>query len=720
MDCSHNDHQQGSAGPSTSPAADGRGSVYTCPMHPEIEQDTPGMCPECGMNLVSRAQPAGSGQPQGHSQPGSHSTDMFLKKFWVVLVLTVPLVAYSELTELFFGWAAPRFAQWELIMLLLGTVVFFYGGWVFLSGAYYELRGRLPGMMTLIAIAIVAAYAWSVYATFTPDSTLFWELSTLITIMLLGHWIEMRSVKRARGALQVLAQLLPETAAVIRNGSMVTVSVQELSIGDMAVVKPGGRVPADGEVAEGSSEVNESIVTGESRPVGKEPGSEVIGGTINGDGSLKVRITKVGEDSFLANVMRLVKEAEQSKSHLQLFSDRAAFWLTVVAVSVGVITLVVWLLVGAEVSLAVARLVAVLVIACPHALGLAVPLSASISTNMAAAQGFIIKRRLALEVARSVDTVLFDKTGTLTKGEFGVEAVLAGSGFDQATALSLAASINSYSEHSLGRAIVQAAKERGVDYSPVTDFERLPGKGARGEVSGRVVLVGSEVLLHEKDLTLDVKQQEIIKELEAEGKTVVYVISEQQLAGAIALADIIRPESKEAVTLLHQQGRQVAMITGDSEPVAAWVASQLGIDEHFARVRPEQKVEKVKELQSRGQKVAMVGDGVNDAPALTQADVGIAIGAGTNVAIESAGIILVRNNPLDIPKITRLSRLTYRKMIQNLFWAAGYNVVALPLAAGALVYWGVPAVDPAVGAIFMSASTVIVAFNALLLKRAKL
>ncbi|MEX0924553.1 MAG: heavy metal translocating P-type ATPase [Candidatus Paceibacterota bacterium] len=707
-------------------AGDSGEMVYTCPMHPEIEKSAPGMCPECGMSLVAKTKKAtkqvtkkslGKGV---HGKHAGHSTNVFLKKFWIALTLTVPLVLYSDLVELFVGLEMPRFFGYEYVILLLGTAVFFYGGWVFLAGSYREIRGHMPGMMTLIALAIVAAYTWSVYATFTADMTLFWELGTLITIMLLGHWLEMRSVKKARGALKELSALLPDTVEVERNGKIETISVAELKSGDVVHLKPGGRVPTDGEVVEGVSEIDESIATGESKPVAKKEGDEVIAGTINADGFLKIKVTNVGEETFLANVMRLVAEAESSKSRLQLLSDKAAFVLTLVAVSVGAITFVAWLSLGGEVSFAVARLVAVLVIACPHALGLAVPLVASISTGMAAENGFVVKSRLALESARSVDTVLFDKTGTLTHGEFWLDEVFPANGFDTADVLKFAGSVNKGSEHAIAKAVVEGVREQGVEIVAVTGFERVPGKGAKGTVDGAKVLIGSEALLDEAGFEIPEDITSSIDEEAKKGKTVVHAVVNGKYAGALSLSDKVRTESKEAVEMLHKEGIRVAMVTGDSEETAAWVSSKLGIDEYFARVLPEEKIEKVRALQARGERVAMVGDGVNDAPALAQADLGIAIGAGTNVAIESAGIVLVRNDLRDIGKIIRLSRLTWRKMIQNLFWATGYNIVALPLAAGALVTFGVPAIDPAVGAIFMSASTVIVAFNAVLMRRVKL
>ncbi len=710
-------------------------NFYTCPMHPEIQKDGPGMCPECGMNLVkSRKSKVESKDAASHDKHQGHKTESFLRKFWVALILTIPLVAYSELPELFFGKGLPYFPGLEYLILVLGSIVFFYGGWVFLTGAFRELRARLPGMMTLIALAISAAYLWSIYAIFAGEHPLFWELGTLVTIMLLGHWLEMKAVKKARGALKELAKLIPDTAELILRTSDVNIStsqvlnlnkggfktkiisILELRVGDVVLVKPGARVPADGKVIRGQSELDESIVTGESKLVSKKAGDEVIAGTINSDGSLEVEVTKIGEETFLAGIMRLVVEAESSKSRLQILSDKAALVLTIIAVSAGAITLTAWLLAGREVAFAVARLVAVLVIACPHALGLAVPLVASISTNMAASNGFIVKRRLALEEARRIQVVLFDKTGTLTEGRFGVDVILSADGVEENKVLQMAASVNKHSEHSIAKAIVEEAKKRNIGLEDIKNFERLAGKGAKGFILGKEILVGSEVLVKEKNIQISEDVYSKVKGLEGQGKTVIFALSGDKLLGGIALSDVIRPESKKAVEMLHNQGIKVAMVTGDSEDVASYVAKELGIDEYFARVLPEQKVEKVKELQNRGLKVAFVGDGVNDAPALTQADLGIAVGAGTNVAIESAGIILAKNDPQDISKIIRLSKLTYNKMIQNLFWATGYNIIALPLAAGALMFYGVPPVEPAVAAIFMSASTVIVAVNAMFLR----
>lgn len=654
----------------------------------------------------------------GQEKHAGHSLKMFVNKFWVSLILTVPILLYSELPKLFFNWQAPVFFGSSYISLVLGSVIFFYGGWIFIKGARQEIEARLPGMMTLIALAISAAYLYSIFVTFGEGHTLFWELATLITIMLLGHWLEMRAVQGASGALKALAKLLPDTAEVVRGEKTEIISLAELKVGDVVLVKPGGKIPADGEITEGKSDVDEALITGESRPVTKSLGDGVIAGSINGDGSLKIKVSKIGESTFLAGVMRLVAEAQASKSRLQVLSDRAALYLTVIAISTGSLAFVAWLFAGAGVAFALERFVAVLVIACPHALGLAVPLVASISTTMAARNGLLIKQRLALEAARSVDVVLFDKTGTLTKGEYGVDTVIPNINISVSEVLRLAASINSQSEHPIAKALLNEAAKQKIDILDIFDFQRIPGKGATAKIDNKEILVGSETLFRESGMEVREEFKKQTDVLEKQGKTIIYVISEKELVGSIALADIIREESRGAVDALKKMGIRVAMITGDSEDVAHWVAKELGIDEYFAKVLPEQKSKKVKFLQSRGQKVAMVGDGVNDAPALTQADVGIAIGAGTNVAIESAGIILVKNDPRDIPKIVRLSRLTYKKMLQNLFWATGYNVFALPLAAGVLAFKGV-LLQPAVAAILMSLSTIIVAVNAVLLKRAE-
>jgi len=696
--------------------------TYTCPMHPNIHNDKPGMCPECGMNLVpEKIKMKTNHDHETYDKHAGHKTESFLTKFLISFILTIPVVLYSELPQQLFGWSAPAFFGSAYLPFALSSVIFFYGGWVFLYGAWKELRAKLPGMMTLIALAITVAYLYSAFSTFLGQGhTLFWELSTLITIMLLGHWIEMKAVTGAQSALKELSKLLPDTAEVIRNGNTEKIPLEDLKVGDIVLIRPGGKISADGIIVDGNSEVDESVATGESKPVKKQVGNEVIAGTINGDGSLKIRVNKIGENTFLAGVMRLVAEAQASKSKLQMLSDKAAFYLTIIAITTGIATFVAWVYFKSDVSFAIERFVTVVVITCPHALGLAIPLVASISTTLAARNGFLVKRRLALEIARKVNVVLFDKTGTLTKGEYGVDKIISAQDkFTEDDVLQFAASVDAPSEHFVAKAIVKAAKEKNLHLFDVKNFERIPGKGAKGKIAAKNIIIGGETILKEMKISIPENLRNKTNDFAKQGKTIVYVISDSKLIGIISLADIIREESVEAVASLKKMGIKSAMVTGDSEDVAKWVASELGIDEYFANVLPRQKAEKVRTLQDRGLKVAMVGDGVNDAPALTQANLGIAIGAGTNVAIESAGIILVRNDPRDIPKIIKLSKKTYSKMIQNLFWATGYNVVALPLAAGVLVAQGI-LLQPAVSAMLMSLSTVIVAVNATFLRRLKL
>ncbi len=703
--------------------------IYTCPMHPGVASDKPGICPECGMNLVPAKRKVKMTDHDGHDKPSSakasagrhagHATNIFKAKFWTSLALSIPIVAYSDIAQRLLDYQAPMFPGSTYLPLVLASAIFFYGGWVFIASAYRELKAKLPGMMTLIALAISVAYLYSVVIVFLGRAdTLFWELATLITIMLLGHWLEMRAVSGAQSALKELSKLLPDQAEVIRNGKTEMVLLSELKKGDVVLVKPGSRIPADGVVRDGISDINESIATGESKPVPKKEGDAVIAGTTNGDGSLKVVITKIGDETFLAGVMRLVAEAQSSKSRLQMLSDRAAYYLTIIAVVTGGITLVTWLVL-ADPAFAINRMVAVLVIACPHALGLAIPLVASISTTKAARNGFLVKQRLALEAARSIDVVLFDKTGTLTLGAFGIDRIVSETPGGEDEVLRYAASVNSHSEHPLAKAMVAEAKERGMNVLEAKHFQRIPGKGVRAEVGGTEVLVGSVSLAQDRGAVLAGRIKTETDTLAQQGKTINVVIKNGRAIGAIALVDVIREESREAVKTLHAMGVKTAMVTGDAEDVARWVAGELGIDAYFAKVLPEQKSEKVKLLQEKNQKVAMVGDGVNDAPALMRADLGIAIGAGTNVAIESAGIILVRNDPRDIAKIIRLSKLTYTKMIQNLFWATGYNIIAIPLAAGVLASKGI-LLEPALAAVFMSLSTVIVTVNAVLLRNREL
>jgi len=655
-------------------------------------------------------------QMAGHTGDGGHaghSEAMFQRPFWISLLLTIPVLVYAELFQQLLGYTAPPFPGSTYVGAVLGSIIYWYGGWVFLRGAADELRERTPGMMTLVALAISTAYFYSVAVTFglVEGMPFYWELATLVTIMLLGHWMEMRAVGSAQSALNELAKLLPDTAERVANGQTETVPVSALRADDLVLVRPGASVPADGTVEEGDSQLNEAMITGESRPVHKRPGDEVIAGTVNGSGSLRVRITKTGEQTALAGIMRLVAEAQTSRSRAQALADRAAYWLTLAAIGVAAITLVVWLLARGFDSYTLERVVTVLVVACPHALGLAIPLVIAISTTLSARNGILVRDRLALEAARTVTTVVFDKTGTLTKGEQGLVGIATAAGFSEDEALSDAAAIEGDSEHMIARALVAAAQERKLKLPAVRDFQALPGRGVQATVDGRTLQVGGPRLLESEHVSLSNDLAEQTRTWGARGQTVVYLVEAGTLKAAFALADVIRPESREAVATLKAQGVEVAMLTGDSEDVARWVAAELGIDTYFAQVLPEHKATKIKELQQHGAKVAMVGDGVNDAPALAQADVGIAIGAGTDVARASAGIVLVRNDPRDIARIIHLSRASYTKMVQNLAWAVGYNAIALPLAAGVLA--GIGFVLPAwVGAVLMSLSTIIVAINA--------
>ena len=647
---------------------------------------------------------------------------MFRRRFWVCLALSIPVLLYSPHIQEWLGFDMPAFRGSEWIAPVLGTAVFLYGGLPFLRMALPEIRNRRPGMMTLISLAITVAFVYSVATVFAPiGEDFFWELVTLVTIMLLGHWLEMRSVRQASGALEELARLLPDTAELIgEDGQVEQVPTGRLAIGDRFLVRPGAGIPADGVVLEGRSDVNEAMITGESRPVKKEPGSAVIAGTINsGDGSLRVRVSATGEGTALASIMRLVAEAQQSKSQTQLLADKAAGWLFYIALAVATITLVAWTIATGFNAEVVARVVTVLVIACPHALGLAVPLVVAITTTLSARNGILIRDRLALELLRDADMVLFDKTGTLTKGEHGVVGMATVQGWTEEEVIALAAAAEGDSEHFIARAFHQAAGERRLSLPQATEFEALKGRGVRAEMGNRTVFVGGPRLLE----MLAVHAPEPIAGFaaltNARGESVIYLVSDGQIVAAFALADVVRPESAAAVNALHDLNLEVAMLTGDSRAVAEAVAGKLNIDQTFAEVLPESKEHKVAELQALGRRVVMVGDGVNDAPALTRADVGIAIGSGTDVAVESAGIVLVQNNPLDVVGIIKLSRASYRKMIQNLWWAAGYNIIALPLAAGVLAPMGI-LLSPAMGAVLMSLSTIIVALNAQLLRRVEL
>jgi len=646
----------------------------------------------------------------GHDRHEGHSVAMFRDKFWLTLALTVPVVILSSDIQKWFGYSLPSFPGEPYAAAILGTVIFAYGGLVFIRGARGELTDRQPGMMTLISLAIIVAFATSWAGTLGLfEVEIWWELATLITIMLLGHWLEMRSIAQAQGALSALAALLPDTAERITPAGSEEVPIAQLRVGDMVLIRPGARVPADGVVAEGTADVDESLITGESRAVSKEPGAKVIAGTVAAGGSLRVTVTATGSETALSGIMRLVAQAQASASRAQALADRAAAILFYVALAAGTVTLIFWWLQG-DPERALVRTATVLVIACPHALGLAIPLVIAISTSLGARNGLLIKDRMALERARTLNIVIFDKTGTLTKGE-PVLVDVSGDG----DVLRLAAAVEADSEHPLARAIMQGARARGLSVPTSTTFEPLPGRGARARVEGHEVTVGGPRLLAEVSLA----PLPVAADWDREGRTVLHVIVDSKTAGAIAVEDEIRPESKEAVDLLHALGVRVAMITGDSLAVADSVARRLGIDEVAAQVLPADKAAAVKRFQEGGRRVAMVGDGVNDAPALATADVGIAIGAGTDVAIESAGIVLVRSDPRDVVGAIELSRATYRKMVQNLVWATGYNLVAIPVAAGVLLPWGID-LPMAVGALAMSVSTIVVATNAQLLRRLEL
>ena len=653
----------------------------------------------------------------GHDKHAGHSVAMFRDRFWLSLALTVPVVLFSEMIQEWFGYTAPTFPGSEWLSPVLGTVIFIYGGAPFLRGAVSEAEGRQPGMMLLIGMAITVAFLASLATTLGWfDLEFWWELAALITIMLLGHWLEMRAIGSARGALAALAELLPDDAERIVNGEIETVPIALLEVGDLVVVRPGARVPADGQIAEGQAEVDESMVTGESKPVAKGPGDRVVAGTVATDSALRVRVDAVGENTALAGIQRLVAEAQQSRSRAQVLADRAAALLFYVAIAAAVVTVVSWLVVGRPEE-AVVRTVAVLVIACPHALGLAIPLVIAISTDLAARNGILVKDRLALERMRTVDIVLFDKTGTLTKGSHALVDVASVDG-NTARVVALAAAVEGDSEHPLARAIVTAGKAAG-SVPTASGFKSMSGRGVEAVIQGIAVAVGGPALLRERDLEVPSELRGKVDIWQERGAGVLYVIADVVIIGALSLEVEIRAESREAVNLLHELGVRVAMITGDAHQVAAAVGKELDIDEVLAEVLPEDKHSKVAELQARGLRVAMVGDGVNDAPALAQADVGIAIGAGTDVAIESAGIVLASDDPRGVVAIRHLSQAGYRKMLQNLVWATGYNVVAIPLAAGALAWAGI-VLAPAAAAVLMSASTVVVAINAQFLRRLEL
>jgi len=654
-----------------------------------------------------------------HDRHAGHSVAMFRDKFWLSLALTVPVVFWSTDVQHWLGYTAPSFPGSKFIPAILGTAVFVYGGLVFIRGAWGELADHKPGMMTLISLAIVVAFGTSLAATFGLfEIDVWWELASLITTMVLGHWLEMRAISQARGALDALAALLPDTAERVTGDEIQTVSLSALHVGDIILVRPGARVAADGVVVEGSADVDESMITGESRMISKGPGGKVIAGTVASGGSLRVRIAAVGEQTALSGIMRLVAAAQASGSRAQALADRAAAILFYIAVGAGAITFAYWWFSGDR-EHALIRTATVLIIACPHALGLAIPLVIAISTSIGAQNGLLVKDRLALERARNLDTVIFDKTGTLTRGIPVLSGVATAPGGSESDLLADAAAVEANSEHPLAKAIVAEAKRRNLPTLQATDFESLPGRGAQARVKSKRVMVGGPRLLTEGSVIVPLEVEKQMTQWASEGMTVLSIVAEGILLGAFAAEDEIRPESKEAVEELHRLGIRVAMISGDSKTVADTVAKRIGIDDVAAEVLPADKASAVKRFQVGGKRVAMVGDGVNDAPALATADVGIAIGAGTDVAIESAGIVLVRSDPRDVVGAIELSRAAYRKMIQNLAWATAYNLVAIPVAAGLFVRWGFD-VPMSVGAVAMSLSTIIVAANAQLLRRVKL
>ena len=649
-----------------------------------------------------------------------HHEKVFKRKFFISTLFSIPVLYFSTFVSGLLGYTPPTFAGSNLIVPVFSIIIFGYGGTPFLKMAKSEFEDRQPGMMMLISLAITVAFVYSMAALFlNTQSSFFWELVTLIDIMLLGHWIEMRSVRQASGALDELAQLMPDTAErILEDGSIEEVKISELETGDKVLVRPGSSIPSDGEVVEGESSVDESMITGESKPVKKEVGDDVIGGTVNNDGSLRIKITATGDETALSGIMVLVEEAQDSKSNTQMLADKAAGWLFYIALGSGLITALAWTIaVGFNVTV-IERVVTVLVIACPHALGLAVPLVVAINTSMAAKNGILVRDRIAMEQSRELDTIIFDKTGTLTKGEMGVVEIQT-TGLSKDKALSLLAAVESDSEHVIAEAIRNSAQQKELDIPKASSFEAIKGKGVKAEVDGEKLFVGGPNLAKAEKFKISGEMEKFAEESSSNAETTVYLFRNGEAVAAVGLADVIRDESRETVEKLHEMGVEVAMLTGDSEEVASAVARELDIDTFFAEVLPEDKDKKVQKLQDQGKKVGMVGDGVNDAPALTRADVGIAIGSGTDVAVESADIILVKNNPLDTVKLLNLSQASYRKMVQNLFWATGYNAIAIPLAAGVLAPVGI-LLSPAVGAVVMSLSTIIVAINAQLLNNAEI
>jgi Cu2+-exporting ATPase len=701
---------------------------YTCPMHPEVLSSVPGQCPKCGMTLelvknekhmdhskMDHGKMDHSGHNPGHGHMGHDHHKMmitdFKKRFWVSSILSIPVLVLSPMIQDFLGFTL-AFTGSMYVLFALSSLVFFYGGWPFLKGLKSEVGKGAPGMMTLIAVAITVAYVYSSAVVFGLEGKMFfWELVTLIDIMLIGHWIEMKSVLGASKALELLVSMMPSEAHKVEGDEVIDIKLEDLKKGDIILVKSGEKVPADGLITEGESYLNESMLTGESKPVKKEKDQQVIGGSINGNGSLRVKVLHTGKDSYLNKVITLVQEAQKAKSKTQNFADKAAKWLTYIALTVGFGTLATWLLLGFPFVYALERMVTVMVISCPHALGLAIPLVVAISTAISAQNGLLIRNRTAFENSRKISALVFDKTGTLTKGDFGItryESVT--NKYDKNEVLRLASALEQSSEHPIAVGVIKKIKELKTDIPKAEKFNAITGKGVEAIVEGKDIKVVSPGFL--KDKSIDIPDNAFGSAAE----TVVFVIIDDALAGFIALADEIRPESKEAIKKFKNNGIKVLMATGDNEVVAKAVSNELGLDGYYSEVLPHQKVDIVKDLQSKGEFVAMTGDGVNDAPALAQADVGIAVGSGTDVAAETADIILVNSNPQDILTLILFGKATYKKMIQNLVWATAYNAFAIPLAAGVLYSAGF-VLGPAIGAVFMSLSTIIVAINAQLLKK---
>lgn len=687
------------------------GTLYTCPMDPDVILEKPGNCPKCGMKLVT----LNSSEHEGHEDHTSMEQE-FKKRFFITLPFVLTIILLSPNIQKWFGFSI-ILPSHELIVFLIGTFIFIFGGIPFFISAKRELLSRNPQMMTLVAFAITVGYTFSVAATFLfPGESLYWEIATLISVFLLGHWLEMRAVRGATGALSELAKLIPPSAHLVKDGKVIDVQTSDVKLNDVILIKPGEKIPIDGIVIDGESSVNESMITGESRPIGKSKGDKVIGGTINQDGSLTVQVSKTGADTAVSQIMKLIQNAQASKPNVQHLADRAASILFYVAVIVGSITFVSWLFVFPQGAVfAATAAVAVVVVACPHALGLAIPTVTTITSTLGAKNGILIREMKGLEIARRIDYVVFDKTGTLTKGEFGVDEIkLSNPKLSENELLALASAVEVKSQHSIAQGIVNEAKKLKIKIPEVSNFKTYPGKGAVGKISGKTVLIGNKSLLQDSKIQID---ETLLK---GKDKTPVFIALDHVFAGVIYLSDIVRPESVEAISKLHEMGLKTAMLTGDTQDVADVVGKKLKVDTVFAQVLPSDKVSKVKELQGQGHIVAMVGDGVNDAPSLTQAHVGIAIGAGTDVAVESADIVLMKNNPLDVAKAISLSRKTNSKMVQNLAWATGYNVFAIPLAAGVLYPAFGVLLRPEWAALLMSASSIIVVFNALLLRKTEL